>query len=63
MLCEVAASAGARLRVLAVDGCSVSDAVLGAVGAHCPQLRRVSLVGCRGVTDAGLAALSAGCPW
>lgn len=62
VLCEVAASAGRHLQVLRADGCSVSDAVLGALAAHCPSLRVLSLVGCRGVTDAGLAMLAAGCP-
>lgn len=62
VLCEVAAAAGRHLTSLRADGCSVSDAVLGALGTHCGALGTLSLVGCRGVTDAGLAAVAAGCP-
>ena len=62
VLCEVAAAAGRHLTSLRADGCSVSDAVLGALGTHCCGLGTLSLVGCRGVTDAGLAAVAAGCP-
>jgi hypothetical protein len=62
VLCEVAAAAGRHLTSLRADGCSVSDAVLGALGTHCGGLGTLSLVGCRGVTDAGLAAVASGCP-
>lgn len=62
VLCDVAASSGGCLRVLAANGCSMSDAVLSAIGRHCSQLRALSLVGCRGVTDAGLTAVAVGCP-
>ena len=62
VLCEVAAAAGLHLTSLRADGCSVSDAVLGALGTNCGALGTLSLVGCRGVTDVGLAAVAAGCP-
>lgn len=58
---RIVSAVGRQLQKLVLDGCQVDDAVLGAVGAACADLRDISLVGCRGVTDAGLAAVADGC--
>lgn len=62
VLCNIAASSAGRLRVLAANECTMSLAILSAIGHHCSELRTLSLVGCRGICNAGLAAISTGCP-
>jgi hypothetical protein len=44
-----------------LDGCELSDAVLEAIGAHCPQLDILHLVGCIGFSGQGLVAIAQGC--
>ena len=57
----IASSAGSSLTELRLDSCRVSEAALQCIGTSCPQLSTLSMVACRGVTNAGLQHLMAAC--
>ncbi len=57
----LAAAAPRRLRSLALDGCFLDDATACGITRHCRHLTSLSLVGCKGLADAGLQALLGRC--
>lgn len=50
-----------KLRSLDVGKCLVTNNTLSALGIHCPQLKRLSIKGCRNLTDVGIRAVVAQC--
>ena len=61
VLRAMAEAAGASLEVLRIDSCRLREADLQAIATRCPRLRTLSVAGCRGITDAGLQCIAAGC--
>ena len=60
-LCRFAAQAPGLRYLTLGEKCTVTDAVLHALGSGCPQLRELETTDA-GVTDEGLEALARGCP-
>lgn len=52
---------GQRLQTLHIDGAFLSDSILSRVADHCSGLLDLSMVGCAGVSDAGLKLVAQGC--
>jgi F-box/leucine-rich repeat protein 7 len=50
-----------KLRSLDVGKCAITNNTLSALGIHCPQLKRLSIKGCRNLTDVGIRAVVAQC--
>ena len=50
-----------KLRSLDVGKCMITNNTLSALGIHCPQLKRLSIKGCRNLTDVGIRAVVAQC--
>ena len=50
-----------KLRSLDVGKCEITNNTLSALGIHCPQLKRLSIKGCRNLTDVGIRAVVAQC--
>ncbi len=50
-----------KLRSLDVGKCVITNNTLSALGIHCPQLKRLSIKGCRNLTDVGIRAVVAQC--
>ncbi|XP_046846048.1 F-box/LRR-repeat protein 7-like [Xenia sp. Carnegie-2017] len=50
-----------KLRSLDVGKCEITNTTLSALGIHCPQLKRLSIKGCRHLTDVGIRSVVAQC--
>lgn len=50
-----------KLRSLDAGKCDITDNGLHIIGIHCPQLKKLSIRGCEGVTDTGVKTIAAQC--
>ena len=50
-----------KLRSLDIGKCSITDSALQTIGIHCPQLKKLSLKGCAGISDTGVKSVAAQC--